>query len=93
MKGTTVRNLEVFQKLCGDRASRSVLLGTTKWDQLESHSEGDKRVRQLCDEFWKEMIRHGSIVHNFEDTPESAWEMVDAVLACDVIIPYVTSPL
>lgn len=42
-----------------------------------------KRVRQLCDEFWMEIIRHGSIVHNFEDTPASAWEMVDAVLACE----------
>lgn len=96
MKGTSVRNLEVFQKLCGDRALRSVLLGTTKWNQLESHSEGENRVRQLRDEFWREMIEHGSIVRDFDGTPHSAWKMVDAVLAqvaCDVIIPYVTQPL
>lgn len=92
MKGTSVRNLEVFRKLCGDRALRSVLLGTTKWNQLERHSEGEERVKQLRDEFWRAMIEHGSIVHNFEGTPESAWEMVDAVLAqvaCDVIIPVI----
>jgi hypothetical protein len=93
MKGTSLRNLEVFKKLCGDRALRSVVLGTTKWTELESHSVGEQRLTELRDKYWLEMIERGSIVHNFDNTQQSAWDMVDSVLAYDVIIPYVTRPL
>ncbi|EDR05778.1 uncharacterized protein LACBIDRAFT_302493 [Laccaria bicolor S238N-H82] len=89
MKGTTLRNLEVFKKLCGDRALRSVVLGTTKWAELASSSVGEQRVKELCDKYWLEMIECGSIVHNFGDTQQSAWDMVDSVLAYDVVIPVI----
>ena len=93
IKGTALRNLEVFKKLCGDRALRSVVLGTTKWTELASRSVGEDRLKELCDKYWLEMIERGSFVHGFDDTQQSAWEMVDSVLAYDVIIPYVTRPL
>ena len=93
MKGTAVRNLEVFKKLCGDRALRSVVLGTTKWTELDSRSVGEQRLKELRDKYWLEMIECGSLVHDFDGTQQSAWKMVDSVLAYDVIIPYVTRPL
>ena len=93
MNGTALRNLDVFKKLCGDRALRSVVLGTTKWTELPSRSVGEQRLNKLCDKYWLEMIECGSFVHHFDDTQESAWDMVHSVLAYDVIIPYVIRPL
>ena len=90
MKGTALRNLEVFKKLCGDRALRSVVLGTTKWTELESRSVGEDRLKKLRDNYWLEMIERGSFVHDFDDTQQSAWKVVDSVLAYDVITLYVT---
>ncbi|EDR05892.1 uncharacterized protein LACBIDRAFT_302516 [Laccaria bicolor S238N-H82] len=94
MKGTALRNLEVFKKLCGDRALRSVVLGTTKWTELPVASTsvedvGEQRLKELCGKYWLEMIERGSIVRKFEDTQQSAWDMVDSVLAYDVIIPVI----
>ena len=93
MNGTAQRNLDMFKKICGNRALRSVVLGTTKWTELPSRSVGEQRLKILCDKYWLEMIEWGSFVHHFDDTQESAWDMVDSVLAYDVIIPYVTRPL
>lgn len=79
MLGTTRKNLEVFQKLCGDDAFRSVILGTTKWGDVFKE-DGDRRTQQLCDNYWREMLDHGSKVFRFEDSSKSAWAMVNSII-------------
>ncbi|KAF9004213.1 P-loop containing nucleoside triphosphate hydrolase protein [Cyathus striatus] len=79
MLGTTRKNLEMFHKLCGDDALSSVVLGTTKWSEV-AQDVGDKRVKQLRDNFWKDMIEKGSDVFKFEKTNQSAWNMVNHLL-------------
>ncbi|KAF9004218.1 P-loop containing nucleoside triphosphate hydrolase protein [Cyathus striatus] len=76
MLGTTRKNLDMFRKLCGDKALSSVVLGTTKWSEV-APDVGEARLRQLKDKFWKDMIENGSHVFKFENTYESAWAMVD----------------
>ncbi|KAF9004204.1 P-loop containing nucleoside triphosphate hydrolase protein [Cyathus striatus] len=80
MLGTTLKNLYVFQKLCGDQALSSVVLATTKWSKLTDSSTGDARLDQLKTDFWKEMIEGGSEVFKFDKTRESAQEMVNYLL-------------
>ena len=79
MLGTTRKNLEVFQKLCGDDAFRSVILGTTKWGDVFKE-DGDKRTQQLRDNYWRDMVDQGSKVFKFEDSSKSAWTMVDSIV-------------
>ena len=79
MLGTTRKNLEVFQKLCGDDAFRSVILGTTKWGDVFKE-DGDMRSQQLCENYWRDMLDHGSKVFKFEDSSKSAWAMVDSIV-------------
>ena len=79
MLGTTRKNLEVFQKLCGDDAFQSVILGTTKWGDVFKE-DGDMRTEQLRDNYWREMLEHGSKVFKFEDSSKSAWTMVDSIV-------------
>ena len=79
MLGTTRKNLEVFQKLCGDDAFRSVILGTTMWSDI-SETDGEMRTQQLCEIYWRDMLDHGSKVFKFEDSSKSAWTMVDSIV-------------
>ena len=76
---TTRKDLEVFQKLCGDDTFRSVILGTLKWGDVFKEA-GDMRTQQLCENYWRYMVDHGSKFFKFEDSSKSAWTMVDSIV-------------
>ena len=67
----------MFRKLWGDEALKNVVIGTTKWDDVEL-DVGQQREIQLRDNFWKEMIQHGSVVMQVHD--DSAWKVVNHIL-------------
>ena len=79
MMGSTLKNLDVFQKLCGKGALKRVVLCTTKWSDIYQE-EGEMRTRQLTEIYWKEMVKGGSIVRKFEDSKKSAWEVIDSII-------------
>lgn len=73
------RNLKIFRKLCGDKASKHVVLATTKWRKVDE-SNGAEREQELKKSFWNIMVRHGSLILRFEDSHTSAGQIVDAIL-------------
>jgi len=77
--GSARRNLEMFNRLCGDAALDKVVLGTTKWNRL-SPNDGSRREAELKEVHWKEMVNKGSQVRRFEGTQESAWRVVSVFL-------------
>lgn len=77
MRGTPLRNLTMFQALCGDDALKNVILATTMWDQVQP-DVGSKRENQLQTEFWKPMIERGSRVARFNSDFGSAWEIANS---------------
>lgn len=79
MLGTTRKNLEMFRKLCGDDALKSVILATTKWGKIDNQT-GEQRESQLRQKFWKEMIENGSSMCRYFRTNASAWEMLHTIL-------------
>ncbi|KAF8959523.1 P-loop containing nucleoside triphosphate hydrolase protein [Flammula alnicola] len=81
MLGTTRRNLDMFQKLVGKDALRSIVLGTTKWSLVQPET-ASKREGELKSAYWKEMIKAGSPVFQV-DTSESskrAWDLIAYIL-------------
>ena len=82
MAGTPLKNLRMFANLCGDGATRSVILATTMWD-LVNANEGERRVKQLQERYWKGMLAGGSKVARFDRTYESAWKIVDMIVKKD----------
>jgi hypothetical protein len=64
MGGAGFRNLEMFQKLCGEDALDRVILGTTKWEILTPEA-GQKRECYLKETFWKGMLESGSKAMRF----------------------------
>ncbi|KAG6864616.1 hypothetical protein C0991_008264 [Blastosporella zonata] len=85
-QGSMARNFEVFEKLCGQAASRKVVLVTSMWDQV-SQAKGQEREQELKNEYWKDMIKNGSAVHRGNLDRMAAQDTVDFLLAKEAMYP------
>lgn len=63
----------------GDDASKNIVLATTKWGNVV-HYVGLRRERQLASESWKNMLKNGAQMVQFDGTQKSAWAIVDLIL-------------
>jgi len=79
MAGTPLKNLRMFQELCGHNALRNIILTTTMWLDVEEEL-GSVREKELEKKYWSGMISQGSKVFRFLNTPESAWIILDHFL-------------
>ena len=79
MTGSSLQNLRMFRKLCGDENLANVILATTKWG-ITPKENALVRERDLCSDFWSPMIRSGSLVRRFENTEASARYLVQKIL-------------
>ena len=84
MSETVHQNFEMFRKLCGDEALRNVVLGTTKWDEV-NFEVGQQREQVLKDIHWKEMLQRGSVIMRVLADSASAWEIINHILKNDRI--------
>jgi len=80
MAGTPLKNLQVFQELCGKNALKNIVLVTTMWDDVEE-STGAAREDELTKEYWNDMIRLGSRTARYHNTVNSAWDILKVFLA------------
>ncbi|KAG6916775.1 hypothetical protein DXG01_005357 [Tephrocybe rancida] len=80
------KNLNMFEKLCGPNAASSIILATTKWDEISPRNVGERREAQLRDEHWKDMLKEGSQLRRFEGTQISAQTIVEGILARTALI-------
>ena len=78
MAGTPLKNLQVFEKLCGEDAMAQVVLITTMWDDVEDDI-GDERLKELKSTYWKGMISCGSETFKYLNTPQSAEELLKRI--------------
>ena len=61
-----------------------MVLCTTKWSDIYQE-DGEKRIEQLKEMRWKEMIKAGSTVRKFEDSQKSAWDVIALIIEEDRI--------
>jgi hypothetical protein len=85
MTGTILRNLEMFQKLCGKKALRNVILVTTMWHEVDEPT-GSRNERLLKTNHWKTMIAAGSRTTRFDSTPECAWAIIKQFTSSPVVV-------
>ncbi|KAI1734051.1 P-loop containing nucleoside triphosphate hydrolase protein [Xylaria scruposa] len=74
------KNLQMFQKLTGDKNLGNVVLATSMWDRV-SYEEGLAREGELKDKFWKLLITCGAKAMRHEGTPESAQAIARTLMA------------
>ncbi|KDQ53005.1 hypothetical protein JAAARDRAFT_137770, partial [Jaapia argillacea MUCL 33604] len=79
MAGTPLKNLDMFQKLCGKNALENVILTTTMWDEVDE-STGSAREEELKSKYWSYMLAKKSRTSRFLNTPQSAWAVLDPIL-------------
>ncbi|KAH7925402.1 hypothetical protein BV22DRAFT_1034079 [Leucogyrophana mollusca] len=77
MVGTSRKNFDMFDKLCGVKAAQNVILGTTKWANVKPDVAA--RREQQLGEFWKDMIQQGSKMAKFDGTSQSAWKIINTI--------------
>jgi len=85
MGGSALKNLHMFQRLCGDRGLSSVILATTMWTSLESTAAGlevgQKREEELrMPQFWGSMVDRGSKIVKYDGTKESAYSIISQLV-------------
>ena len=62
-RGSDLRNLRVFKKLCGEENFGNIVLGITWWDEEDDDvARAREEVLRSTPEFWGDMIRKGSRV-------------------------------
>jgi hypothetical protein len=78
MGGSAVKNLNIFQKMCGQTAFPSIMLVSNMWEELRPEnggtSVGERREAELLsnDSFWGTMQKGGSRVMRHSGTANSA---------------------
>jgi hypothetical protein len=79
MAGSPLKNLRMFEKLCGKNALENILLTTTMWDDVDD-KVGSVREKELVAKYWKGMMAHGSKTVRYNNSATSAWEIIDHFL-------------
>ena len=79
MAGTPLRNLRMFEQLCGKNALKNVILTTTMWDEVDKET-GETREGELKSIYWKDMISRDSSIGRFEGTRDSAFRLIAPLL-------------
>jgi hypothetical protein len=76
VQGSAMRNLRMFESLCGFDGLRSVVLVTTMWNQLltqvNGRELGEDRLQDLRENFWGDMLQRGSRMLQHDGSLQSA---------------------
>jgi len=81
MEGSAMKNLRMFQKLCGQEVLENVLLTTTQWSNVNP-VEGQAREENLRDEgLWGGLIGKGAMLQRFHGTRESGLELIHKLMS------------
>ncbi|SPJ82037.1 uncharacterized protein FTOL_09442 [Fusarium torulosum] len=77
MQGSARRNLVTFRELCGEDALKRVILASTMWDTTrEEVAVMREQELKETDHFWGWMLSQGSSCHRYNNTAESARQIV-----------------
>lgn len=79
MTNTLIRNLDMFQNLCGNDALSNVSFVTTHWDQLKDINVGVRNEEELRNKYWSTFLLGGSTMYRFEYTCSSAWNIINSL--------------
>jgi len=81
MTGVSKKNFSMFQKLCGDKALRNVVIVTNMWGEVEPQV-GDAREVELVtdDTFFKPVLEKGARMGRHDKTVLSAEKIIRLIL-------------
>ncbi len=75
-----MKNLHIFQKLCGSEALQNTILTTTMWDEAD-RTFGEMEEMNLVQGCWQSTMSQGAETMRYWNTEESACGIIDHVLS------------
>ncbi|KAF2267003.1 hypothetical protein CC78DRAFT_594212 [Lojkania enalia] len=83
--GHALKNIKLFEELCGSEAMEIVTLLTTMWDVAGSvpgftKADFERHEEQLISQYWGEMIQKEATVRRSLNTRESVLSVLDHIL-------------
>ena len=79
MAGTPLKNLRMFEELCGKNAFHNVILTTTMWDEVDEET-GQLREQELKSEYWRSMLERNSTTSRFTHSRDSALRLIEPLI-------------
>ncbi|KIM76264.1 hypothetical protein PILCRDRAFT_12872 [Piloderma croceum F 1598] len=76
MSGSAMKNLQLFRSICDKKAMPNVAIVTTMWSKV-GREDGILWEEVLKKEVWDDMVVNGCKIERFEDTYQSAWDIVN----------------
>ena len=67
----------------------NVVIATTMWSKVDK-DEGEQREAELKNKFWAEVRADGCKTERFENTYQSAWDIIDRPAAIDGTCPCIS---
>ncbi|KAF9032996.1 P-loop containing nucleoside triphosphate hydrolase protein [Panaeolus papilionaceus] len=80
MGGTTMKNLKIFEDLCGKDCFHKIRLATTMWDDMETESLGASREKELKRDYFSIMMARGADYKRLGHSQTSARDLLDSVI-------------
>ena len=77
--GTPLKNLRMYEELCGRSPCQNVVLATTMWDEVDDET-GEAREEELKSKYWRPMLDRNSTTSRFMRTRESAIALIDPLI-------------
>ncbi|KAI0549267.1 hypothetical protein F4679DRAFT_547365 [Xylaria curta] len=79
MTGGSLRNLHMFQRLCGRECFQALTLATTFWSNPPSEKQ-EATEKELCSVYWSDMLNSGATYLRHEGGPESGRRVLDHMI-------------
>jgi len=76
-----MRNLRLFQSLCGQGALKNVFLTTTQWSNVDPADAEFRETRLQNQDFWGGLIGKGATLQRFHGTKESGLELIRKMMS------------
>ncbi|KAG6328672.1 hypothetical protein ID866_10416, partial [Astraeus odoratus] len=77
--GAELASFQALYRLCGHDDADRVRLVTTMWDEVDAESDVQHTEDNLQIMHWKSLIDAGAHYTRFNNTPESAWEIIHSL--------------
>lgn len=84
--GSAVKTFQIFQKICGEKPLKNVLLVTSRWSADLDEETGSQREGELKENFWAYMLDRGSHMSRFYGDRDSAIMLISQLLVKDSVV-------
>ena len=81
MEGSALKNLRMFQSLCGQKVLGNVLLTTTQWSKVDPAEAALRENRLRNQDFWGGLIDKGATLQRFYGTRESGLQLIHKLMS------------